>query len=157
MYLTLSVSKLPRMFQKKTCWKGLYSLHKIYRETIKKYMKNAVNQKWLKFKPTQIACPMPFMFAQALKTSEVCPIFLASLFCLLKKKGILDLQIRKRNSEFHIPSWKPVYSGRLPNKMVAIVCGRVGSCAKHSAYKTGHWGAFSLLNPWHNNLRKKPM
>ena len=109
-YLTLIVSKLLWVFQK-TCWKGLSGLHKIYRKITKKYIKNILNQNCLKIKPTPIACPISFLYAQEFKTSEVCPIFLASLFCFVKKQRKLDLQIWTSNSEFYISSWKPVYPG----------------------------------------------
>ena len=75
----------PKYPKKKNCWKGLYGLHKIYRETTKKYIKNILNQNCLKFKSTYIACPM-LLYAQAFKTSEVCPIFWTSLFCTVKNK-----------------------------------------------------------------------
>ena len=52
----------------------------------------------LKFnRPGQIAPPTPSVGrAQARKTSETRPIFLARKFCLVKKEKSLDLQIYKR-------------------------------------------------------------
>ena len=76
----------PLVFQNcSECWKGNYSPQKIYWVSTKKYMNNILNQKHPKFKPGQIAHPMSIGYAQALKTSEVCSIFWASLFCLEKK------------------------------------------------------------------------
>ena len=85
--LIFSVSKLPWGLQKKLVEKNftafMKSIERQQRNISKISWTKIVINLWLHKSLAQCRC----LYAQTFKTSEVCPPFWASLFCIVKKKG----------------------------------------------------------------------